>query len=89
MPIVESKSWRKAFKQNKAIVRDQAKETDTKVDVVFVGDQLIEAWNGKYQGEKLDELRSVAKTFNKKFGTNNGTDLKGLALGIGGDAVRR
>mmetsp|Transcript_4145 Transcript_4145/g.6481 ORF Transcript_4145/g.6481 Transcript_4145/m.6481 type:complete len:431 (+) Transcript_4145:160-1452(+) len=87
MPIVESKGWRKAFKQNKAIVRDQAKETDTQVDVVFVGDQLIEAWNGKYQGEKLDELRSVAKTFNKKFGTNNGTDLKGLALGIGGDSI--
>mmetsp|Transcript_28183 Transcript_28183/g.41628 ORF Transcript_28183/g.41628 Transcript_28183/m.41628 type:complete len:427 (-) Transcript_28183:52-1332(-) len=87
MSKIESKAWRKAFRYNHKIVKDEENYVASHVDVVFLGDQAIEAFNGNFMGESVDELRSVSKTFKKNFGTQNGTDLNGLALGIGGDSI--
>jgi len=52
------------------------------LDVVFLGDSIMEEWNGKWLGNYNTRFQDIPGVFHKYF---QGDDLKGLALGIAGD----
>jgi len=55
----------------------------TPVDVVFLGDSIIEGWMGTVYGEMKTPVK--AEVFREFFSKDTGGDLNGLALGIAGD----
>jgi hypothetical protein len=69
------------------MVKDAQQHGKTDLDVVFIGDSIIERWNGtKGLGNvMLPDFRAV---FTKKFTKAGGGSFEGLALGSGGDTVR-
>jgi len=83
LPGYNHHNWTKAWKKNREIAR----KDHGHVDVVFLGDQAIEAWNGRLSGIQLKSLKQVSKVFNDKFNNKNETDLQGIALGIAGDTI--
>jgi len=83
LPAYNHRNWTKAWKENKKI----ASNDYGSVDVVFLGDQAIEAWNGRMSGMGLNSLKKVSKDFDSKFNNKTGTGLQGVALGIAGDTI--
>lgn len=72
-----------------------------KLDVVFLGDDTTEQWNGRWMGETLspdsaalvssviaDDLSKIHRLWNKTFTAEGGGAYDGIALGIYGDTVR-
>jgi len=77
------KTWKEAYYGN---VREATMGIDH-VDIVFLGDSIIEGWRGLSFGQvnpnKAENTRTFEKLFAKGFGHN--ADFEGLALGIAGD----
>lgn len=93
MPRDEIKGWVSAHEANKASMK-----LNYDYDVIFLGDDMVELWNGKLftmmnaNGPRpgvTDEGAQIKQYFNKTFSKEAGGDLDGLALGINGDSVRR
>lgn len=55
------------------------------VDVVFLGDSIIEGWRGMSFGLPVASKRPNAAVFDTLFSERRGADFQGLALGIAGD----
>jgi len=55
------------------------------VDIVFLGDSIIEGWRGMSFGLPVDSKRTNAVVFDSLFQKRQGADFQGLALGIAGD----
>jgi len=83
----EERGWMKAHKKNQATIK-RAIASEKDLDVVFVGDSLIELWAGRMLGDDLDEksdLYNVQRGFRRRFMTGNVTEFNGIPLGIAGD----
>jgi hypothetical protein len=62
---------------------------NTKYDVVFLGDETTEGWNGRWMNMPIPrESKQILNYWNKTFTKEGGGNLEGLALGIAGDSVR-
>jgi len=85
MPREQKKGWVQAHKQNKLLINNQYNN----VDVVLLGDQITEEWNGRWYGKPEQEMQKVKTWFDEKFSTTGGGDVNGVALGIAGDSVSR
>jgi hypothetical protein len=59
------------------------------IDVVFYGDSITEGWIGTSYGRPKGSGENSREVFDNLFSTQNGGEFDGLALGIGGDSVRR
>jgi hypothetical protein len=90
--------WTKAHKMNKELADSVASR---KLDVVFLGDDTTEEWNGRWMGESpsenstslmytviTEDLFRINRLWKRTFTTTGGGKLDGLALGIYGDTVR-
>lgn len=55
------------------------------LDVVLLGDSIIEQLNGREMGVQKDALNGIKHEFNGLFRKENGGTVDGLALGIAGD----
>jgi hypothetical protein len=64
-------------------------QPDVKYDVVFLGDETTEGWNGKLLGLPFPGGKKIQKFWDETFTSDGGGDIEGLALGIAGDSVRR
>ena len=60
---------------------------DGGVDVVFLGEQTIQAWDGLWLDRPAPEGAKIAYAFNQTFNNPSGAGIKGLPLGIYGDRV--
>lgn len=60
------------------------------LDVVFLGDDLVEVWNGLGLNVPVGRPNGaeIQKLWNATFTKAGGGKLDGLALGIMGDSVR-
>ena len=81
--IVNSKEW----KHHHDMMYLAAKKAPQNLDIVLLGDNMIERWNGTHTmgTHILADERSV---FEQKFTKRGGGRLEGLALGTSGDTVR-
>jgi hypothetical protein len=80
----EFKAWLPTHEANK----DRIKR-GINYDVVFLGDETTEGWNGKHLNMPIpNESRRIQKYWNETFTKDGGGDFEGLALGIAGDSVR-
>ena len=78
-----------------ALLNQQQHDTPP-IDVVFVGDETVQSWDGKWFNNRCPQSREIVTHWNRTFGggtgtagtTNNSTRLRGMALGISGDRVR-
>ena len=61
------------------------------LDVVFYGDGTTQAWTGRMApGQRFQrDGTAIAKIFNQTFHKDEGGKIEGIALGIGGDSVRK
>lgn len=57
------------------------------LDVVILGDESVEEWNGRWLGKENDGLSGIKDYFKKTFSKTAGGEVNGLALGIAGDTV--
>jgi hypothetical protein len=60
-------------------------DNDTSLDVVLIGDSLVEHMQGKAMGSERTELLRDEQVFERLFQKQKGGALDGLALGIAGD----
>jgi hypothetical protein len=87
MPNDLSRGWIKGHKYNKDLVADSDNILFGSVDVVFVGDDVTEAWNGRQLGVETSAYKAVNSYFLKTFSRNGGGEIDGLALGTTADSV--
>jgi hypothetical protein len=79
----EFKGFMAAHEANKARIKP-----DVRYDVVFLGDETTEGWNGRLLNLPTPGGRKTQKYWNETFTSDGGGDIEGLALGIAGDSVR-
>jgi len=58
-------------------------------DVVLLGDEFVEDFNGRALGKPMPSLKNIGKYWDSTFTFNGGGDVEGLALGISGDSVSK
>lgn len=67
---------------------NDAKKAPKNLDIVFVGDAVIERWNGtKNLGTEV--IPKMREPFQQRFTKSGGGHLEGLALGSSSDTVRQ
>lgn len=57
------------------------------VDVVFIGENIVETWAGRSIGFNSTFTTDVKKKYDKIFQKSNGGKFNGLPLGIAGDTT--
>lgn len=78
----EVREWTKAHVTNKKSGIDSSNW-----DIVMLGDEFVEDFEGTALGKPLASLKTVNKYWNSTFTIAGGGDVDGLALGISGDSV--
>lgn len=81
----EKKGWVQTHFRNTQRI-DGTKE----YDVVFIGDEVVEGWNGEWLGKTGIPSADAFQTkdyFTKAFTREGGGEFEGLALGVMGDVV--
>jgi len=73
--------WNEAKDFNLGLVQNATSD----LDVVLLGDSIIEQWNGRNKGAQKDNLDEIKGVFNNLFRKDHGGMIDGLALGIAGD----
>merc|ERR1712183_869071 len=87
------RNWQKAHEQNKELIKSAFSDADDDfyfqdlVDVVFIGENIVETWAGRSIGFNSTFTTDVAKKFNKVFQKSHGGIFNGLPLGIAGDTT--
>jgi hypothetical protein len=84
----EMKGWLEAHREN--VKRAQA-SVKKDLDVVFVGDEVTELWNGRLMNLPISlnpNGQAIKEYFDRTFTKKGGGQFEGLALGIAGDSVR-
>ena len=79
----EMDAWNKAFLRNQELVADLVEHHQAALDVVLVGDSIVEHIQGKE--ETLTSLQRDHEVFEKLFTKQGGGFIDGLPLGIAGD----
>jgi len=75
--------WNQAKDFNLGLVQNATSD----LDVVLLGDSIIEQWNGRSMGVQMDNLDEIKGVFNNLFRKDHGGMIDGLALGITGDVT--
>lgn len=57
------------------------------VDVVFLGDQFVQAWDGHFMNRRIVGADVIQTKFRETFSRAGGGLVDGLALGIAGDTT--
>ena len=78
----------KEWKKHHARLVEDAKRAPNKLDIVFLGDEIIEQWNGTADMGTTILKGDMREPFEKRFTTKGGGTLEGLALGSSIDTVR-
>lgn len=76
------KTWTEAHLQN---IEDAARRRHYSMDVVFLGDSIMEGWKGTSFGQAVGHKKDNLKVFESMFDSDKGGDVDGLVLGIAGD----
>ena len=82
--------WRRAHEMNMKMVDESYTHNKGNWDVVFLGDSIIEEWNGRWLGREGPEWKEIHGVWNELFDpsvTSGGAAMKALALGIAGDHI--
>lgn len=77
--------WQNAAAQNLDYIANATATNERHLDVVLVGDSIVEHWHGTDLGEPVDRYANNVAVYNQLFNLQAGADISGLALGIGGD----
>ena len=83
----ETSHWMEAHKANVRQIQVFLEQRGNP-DVVFIGDDVVEGWNGFRNHRPTEDGKRIKKLFDKSFEVSDGADADGLALGIAGDSVR-
>lgn len=87
------RNWQKAHDMNKARIDDAFSDIDDDyyikdyVDIVFLGENIVEAWAGRSVSFNSTFASDVKEKFDKKFSKKNGGKFNGVPLGIAGDTT--
>jgi hypothetical protein len=77
--------WAQAFGRNKAIASNYSKPDSKPLDMVMVGDSMMEFWYDEmYLSSPLQQLRGNQQVYREFFQSNNSL-VQSIALGISGD----
>jgi len=77
-------AWEKAFQKNLDSI-DDAFENDEEIDVVFLGENMVEYWGGRSLSFNSTFVHNVSQHFNQQFKKEG--KIRGLPLGIAGDTT--
>jgi len=81
-PICGNDSWwSKSMESNLELIANVTSD----LDIVLLGDSIVESFNGRARGVQNDHLKEVKHVFNTLFRKDNGGMVDGLALGITSD----
>uniref|UniRef100_A0A6U2ZR75 SGNH hydrolase-type esterase domain-containing protein n=1 Tax=Entomoneis paludosa TaxID=265537 RepID=A0A6U2ZR75_9STRA len=85
----DRKSWRLAFKTNRKMVKALQDATDLDLDIVFVGESVVEEMDGRWmgQGGRSPALKRLSEQFHSRFSRAKGGKFNAAALGIAGDTA--
>lgn len=86
MPRSEILGWNDAHNRNKELVDLTVARTGGNIDVLFIGEQTVQSWNGVWLSKTAPEGPRIARYFNDTFNSPKAA-FQGLALGIYGDRV--
>jgi len=78
---LEYEWWKKSATLNLELIDNASSD----LDVVLLGDSIIEHWNGRSMGALDSHLNKIKNTFDELFQKENGGKVNGLALGITND----
>lgn len=96
----EHKRWVKAHNENVEIITELAKSQspsskkstltteqlkENMIDVVFVGESLVEEWAGRNSG--IEDMLITKNLFQERFNKTLGAQVNGVAVGISGDTA--
>jgi len=87
------RNWQKAHEMNKDLVRSAFSEADDDfyfqdlVDVVFIGENIVETWAGRSISFNSTFATDVKAKFDQVFQKSKGGPFNGLPLGIAGDTT--
>ena len=79
----------KEWKKHHSRLVEDAKRAPNKLDIVFVGDEIIEQWNGTADLGTTILKGGMREPFEKRFTTKGGGTIEGIALGSSIDTVRQ
>lgn len=87
--------WKQTHDMNKKMIDDYLSNIETNLDVVFLGENIVESWAGRSIGINTAGMKPMEEVFNSYFhkeggeGTSSnikgGGKFNGLPLGIAGD----
>ncbi len=85
MPVSreEIPRWNVLHEKNKV----QALKPPPNLDVVFLGDQFIQAWSGEFLKGPIFGGDEIQSSFNQTFHRADGGMVEGMAMGIDGDTT--
>ena len=81
-----TKGWIKAHNLNKLLLEPSSVLSG--LDVVIVGDESVEEWNGRWFGTPMDKYKEAKTYFDENFNRTKGGKVNGLAWGVAKDTVR-
>lgn len=86
VPLAGSqKFWKTHHNQMVKLAQNAPKN----LDIVFVGDSIVERWQGTTDLGLTVLDKNMKEPFQTRFVKNNGAELEGLALGASSDTVGR
>lgn len=86
MPRYNHHTWTHAFHQNVRAARNSKKDRSFRdLDVVFLGDSILEGFNGMKFGKEIPHKQNNKLVFQSLFDVDKGGQLDGLILAIAGD----
>lgn len=77
--------WENAAALNLDYIDNATATNERHLDVVMVGDSIIEHWHGSDLGIAQERFADNVAVFEQLFNLQAGADISGLALGISGD----
>jgi len=82
------KTWTEAHVENEKMARNMNTKKSSpfrEMDVVFLGDSIMEGWRGTSFGQIVEKKKEHSKVFDDYFDMDKGGEFDGLVLGIAGD----
>lgn len=79
----DNRRWYALHEKNKRL----ASKPPSNLDVVFLGDQYVQAWSGEFYKGPIFGGDEIQRAFNRTFHRSEGGMIDGIALGIDGDTT--
>ena len=79
----DNRVWVELHDKNKGL----ASSPPSNLDVVFLGDQFVQAWTGEHFQGPMSGGVGIQRAFNRSFHRAEGSMVEGIALGIDGDTT--